>query len=85
MIEQIKTVCRGVYLPGIVSNSVGDNQVSDPVAEVVVYDLVKYLLGYLNLRSLAFNNHHRFAGAVMNQDICPAEHRVKPEANLNAN
>jgi len=84
MIKQVKTVCRGVYLPGKVRNAVGDNQVSDPIAEVVVYNLVKYLLGDLNLRSLAFNYHHRFAGAVMYQDIGPPEHRVKPESDLDA-
>ena len=84
MIEQIKTVCHSVYLPGKVGNAICNNQVSDPIAEVIVYDLVKYLLGDLHLRSLAFNYHHRFAGAVMYQYIGPAEHRVKPETHLYA-
>lgn len=84
MVKQIKPACRTVYLAGKVGYAIGDHQVSDPVAEVVVYYLVKYLLGYLHLRSLAFNNHHRLARAVMHQNIGPAEHGVKPESNLDA-
>jgi hypothetical protein len=52
------------------------------VAEVIVDDLVKNLLGDLHLRRLALHDQDGFTGPVVHQDVSPPQHRMEAEELL---
>jgi len=84
MIEQGESAGLCIDLSGKMINAVGDHQVPDTVIEVIIDDLIEDLLAEFHLLSLALNYHHRLPGTVMDQDVSPAQHRMKPERGFDA-
>lgn len=64
------------------AQSVGDNQVRSAEHGIVSQYLIKNLLGYLNIRSLVFNDHQRIPGIVKNNGVTPAQGVVQPQGHL---